>query len=141
MGTVAGVAALLRFNTIFVPVIAGWRAWTLKEKSLSRKHLLLVTALPLLILMPWILRNLIVFHGEAVYSTHTGMDLVEGLLRPEGRADIAEGLAIVKETGWSMQGLEKDEPARLIYPSEPVLNQMAMRSAVRFGLKPACTGW
>ena len=30
-----------------------------------------------------------------------------------------------------MQGLERDDARRLFYPSEPVLNQMAMRSAAR----------
>jgi hypothetical protein len=59
------------------------------------------------------------------------MDLVEGLLRPQGRADTAQGLVIVREAGWSMQGLEKNEPTRLLYPSEPVLNSMAMHAALR----------
>jgi hypothetical protein len=87
--------------------------------------------IPFFIVLPWIIRNLVVFHGEVTYSTHTGMDLVEGILEPEGRADTAQQQQIIREVGWVMQGLERDDYKRLLYPSEPVLNRQAMSAALR----------
>jgi 4-amino-4-deoxy-L-arabinose transferase-like glycosyltransferase len=131
IGVVAGVAALLRFNTIFFPLIAALGVISTRQGKARWKGLLMVTLIPLAILLPWVVRNLIVFHGEVLYSTHTGMDLVEGLLRPQGRADTQQGQDIVRETGWSMQGLENEGPGRLRYPSEAILNRTALKAAMR----------
>src|SRR5262249_7860007 len=37
----------------------------------------------------------------------------------------------MREAGWVMQGLERDDWKRLLYPSEPALNQQAMHAGVR----------
>jgi 4-amino-4-deoxy-L-arabinose transferase-like glycosyltransferase len=130
LGVIAGIAALLRFNTIFLPFIAAWRILTL-TKTKRWQRVLTVFIVPFCIILPWIIRNLVVFHGEVTYSTHTGMDLIEGILEPEGRADTEQQQQILREAGWLMQGLERDDYKRLLYPSEPVLNRQAMSAALR----------
>jgi len=131
MGLVAGLAALLRFNMIFLPFIAGWRVLSTLKNGQRSRALLVVSFIPFCILLPWMIRNLVVFHGEVIYSTHTGMDLVEGIIEPEGRADQQQQQQILREAGWQMQGLERTDSLRLRYPSEPELNRQAMRAAVR----------
>ena len=130
IGVFSGIAGLFRFNMIFLPLVAAWHVFNGKQRDGRWRRVMVVTLLPALIVLPWIIRNLIVFDGQVIYSTHTGMDLVEGLLRPQGRADVAQGLEIVKEAGWSMMTLTNG-PKRLGLPSEPILNQMAMHAAIR----------
>lgn len=130
LGITSGIAALLRFNMVFLPLIAAWRILTVNKTGKWQK-VLAVTIIPFCIVLPWITRNLVVFHGEVIYSTHTGMDLVEGFLEPEGRADAAQQQEIVHEAGWAMQGLERDDYKRLFYPSEPMLNRQATSAALR----------
>jgi 4-amino-4-deoxy-L-arabinose transferase-like glycosyltransferase len=130
LGVTSGIAALLRFNMVFLPLIAAWRILTLNKVRKWQK-VFAVTAIPFCIVLPWIIRNLVVFHGEVIYSTHTGMDLVEGLLEPEGRADTEQQQQIIREAGWVMQGLERDDYKRLLYPSEPMLNRQATSAALR----------
>jgi len=138
MGVVSGIACLLRFNTIFFPLVAAWRIFSSLAAARRWRALLAVAAIPLTFLMPWMIRNLIVFDGQVIYSTHTGMDLVEGILEPEGRADKEQQQEIIRQAGWVMQGLEREDARRLLYPSEPVLNQHAMAAAKRLWMN---AGW
>jgi hypothetical protein len=131
MGVVAGVAALLRFNMVFLPVVAAWRVATLPRVAGRLQRLLIVTLVPALFILPWIVRNLVVFHGEVLYSTHTGMDLVEGIIEPEGRGDANQQQQIIREAGWVMQGLEREDSRRLLYGSEPSLNRQALQAGIR----------
>jgi len=131
MGLVAGIAALLRFNMVFFPVIAAWRVATIAKRGQRLQWLSIVTIVPALLILPWIVRNLMVFHGEVIYSTHTGMDLVEGIIEPEGRGDHDQQQQIIREAGWVMQGLERDDSRRLLYGPEPVLNRQALQAGIR----------
>jgi 4-amino-4-deoxy-L-arabinose transferase-like glycosyltransferase len=131
MGVVAGIAALLRFNMVFLPLIAAWRVATIPRSVQRPQRLLIVTLVPALLILPWIVRNLVVFHGEVLYSTHTGIDLVEGIIEPEGRGDSKQQQQIIREAGWVMQGLERDDSRRLLYGSEPSLNRQALQAGIR----------
>jgi hypothetical protein len=87
VGLLLGALHLLRPNAILMgPVLAVaallWRGW-----RRGAAHALLVLALPLLVLLPWLLRNLRV-HGEPIWissnigihlyvANHPGLDLVK----------------------------------------------------------------
>jgi hypothetical protein len=146
-GFFAGLAALERFNAAALALIAiaavflwvpqagiaapaagadprltSWRRW---------RRPLLVGAVCLVVVGPWLVRTLIVFHGQAIYSTHGGYAAVEGVLMPLGRAQGGTTLAVRQALGWTHMDIETNDPAHLRLGPEPELNHQAMQVALR----------
>ncbi len=131
MGVCSGLLLLLRFNSLFIPVVAAFAAIRVPFGSASLKRALLPVALSLALVSPWLIRNLIVFHGGILYSSQTGTTAFQGALAPEGRTQPQGLVAMQKRQGWWLSQIETDKPVRLEYPSEIELNRQARTEAIR----------
>jgi 4-amino-4-deoxy-L-arabinose transferase-like glycosyltransferase len=131
MGVCSGLLLLLRFNSLFIPAIAALAATRLPFTSASLKRAVLPIALSLALVSPWLIRNLIVFHGGILYSSQTGTTAFQGALAPEGRTQPQGLVAMQKRQGWWLSQIETDKPVRLEYPSEIELNRQARTEAIR----------
>jgi hypothetical protein len=140
LGVISGVAALERFNAaLLAPVAcAAVFAWLPRETVLANTNTVrgnwsslfthqllrwqraLVVALSCLIVTgPWLIRTLVVFHGKAIYSTHSGDAAVEGVLMPLGRTQPGESPILQGALGWSNRDIESNSPARPELRDEP----------------------
>jgi len=130
MGICSGLLLLLRFNTLFIPPVAALAAIRLPLSFTTLKRALLPLVLSLAIVSPWLIRNFRVFHGDILYSSQTGTTALQGALAPQGRTQ-PEGLEEMKaRQGWWLSEIETDQPSRLQFPSEAVLNRQAKVVAV-----------
>lgn len=127
MGITSGFAMLLRFNNAILPVIAFIVCLWLKK---SLRSPLIVCSLAALIVAPWIVRNALVFHGEILYSSHGGINLLEGILTPEGRAQGSEIERFRATVGWTHTDIEVNSTHRLQFPREDQLDMQARAAAI-----------
>ncbi len=140
LGICSGLATLLRFNCAILVVIGAaiclWSKRSLKEASV----LCFVAAL---IVAPWIVRNAVVFQGKILFSSHGGINLLEGVLTPDGRAQSGESERIRAEVGWLHSDIEVNDPHRNLFSSEPQLDRQADLAAIaawkNLGWKSAVT--
>jgi 4-amino-4-deoxy-L-arabinose transferase-like glycosyltransferase len=140
LGICSGLATLLRFNCAILVVIGAaiclWSKRSLKEASV----LCFVAAL---IVSPWIVRNAVVFQGKILFSSHGGINLLEGVLTPDGRAQSGETERIRAEVGWLHSDIEVNDPHRNLFSSEPQLDRQADLAAIaawrNLGWKSAVT--
>jgi 4-amino-4-deoxy-L-arabinose transferase-like glycosyltransferase len=131
MGVCAGLLMLLRFNAVFVPVVAASGALRMPLISLrSIKRALIPVAITAVVVSPWIIRNLVVFHGGILYSSQTGTTALQGALAPQGRTQAGES-EVWKRAGWWLSDIETDSLGRLQFPSEVELNRQAKHEAIR----------
>ena len=140
VGAISGAAALVRFNAVLLAPVAcaAVFAWLPHETVLANTDTLrgnwfdlfthqsqrwrrsLVVALSFLIVTaPWLIRTVVVFHGKAIYSTHSGYAAVEGVLMPLGRTQPGESPILRGALGWSNQEIESNSPARREFRDEP----------------------
>ena len=84
LGAFAGIESLVRFDAAALPIFAGWAVLRNPARPLFLR-LAAVLLLPVLIAAPWFIRNERVFHGQVLYSTHTGANAVQGVLTSQGR--------------------------------------------------------
>lgn len=125
MGWTAGVESMVRFNAAALPLFAGIAVW----KSTGRrggKNLVIALGIPLLIVLPWLIRNEIAFHGEVLYSTQGGPNAVQGVLTTEGRTQPGESEILRKNLGWELHQVETNDSSRLLLPSEAILDRRAI---------------
>jgi len=127
MGVTSGIATLLRFNGAILPVIAAIGCLWLRR---SLKHAVVVCLVAGLLISPWIVRNAKVFHGKILFSSHGGINLLEGVLTPDGRAQGGEGERFRAAVGWQHTDIELNHPHRLLFPSEDQLDQQARAAAI-----------
>jgi len=127
MGVTSGIATLLRFNCAILPVIAAIGCLWLRR---SLKHAVVVCLVAGLLISPWIVRNAEVFHGKILFSSHGGINLLEGVLTPDGRAQGGEGERFRAAVGWQHTDIELNHPHRLLFPSEDQLDQQARAAAI-----------
>jgi hypothetical protein len=116
---------MIRFNAAALPLFAGLAIW----KSMSRrcvKNLAIALGFPLLIVLPWLIRNEIVFHGEVLYSTQGGPNAVQGFLTSEGRTQPGDSETLRKNLGWELHQIETNDSSRLLLPSEAALDRRAI---------------
>jgi len=130
MGICSGILLLLRFNTLFVPVMAALAAIRSPLSAASLKRALVPPILALVIVSPWLIRNFIVFHGDILYSSQTGTTAFQGALAPEGRTQSEGLIELKKKQGWWLSMIEIDRPSRLNFPSEVELNRQARSAAI-----------
>jgi 4-amino-4-deoxy-L-arabinose transferase-like glycosyltransferase len=139
LGTIVGFTTLLRFNMALLGV------FVLYVLFLGGNHLpkwrgaattVLVSAM---VIAPWIVRNMIVFHGEVLLSTQGGFAAAAGILEPEGRSQVGDTQRVKGAIGWALpQELETNQPHRHELPAEPALDRLCWQVAFRVWRE---TGW
>ncbi len=127
MGITSGLAALIRFNCAILTIIGAiaclwWRR--------NIRDALLVSFVAALIVAPWIVRNIQVFHGKVLFSTHGGINLLEGVLTPDGRAQNGEDERVRTAVGWLHTDIEQNNSHRLLFTSEDQLDRQARVAAI-----------
>jgi 4-amino-4-deoxy-L-arabinose transferase-like glycosyltransferase len=124
-GCAIGLSGLFRFNmVILICFVLGVMFWAKPPFSVRLKYAAIVISVAALILSPWLIRNLVDFHGEVLFSTHSGMDAVEGVLAPQGRALPAEQAELIRRLGYDFPGsFETNTPDRTL-PEESRLNRI-----------------
>jgi 4-amino-4-deoxy-L-arabinose transferase-like glycosyltransferase len=125
MGWTAGIESMIRFNAAALPLFAGIAIW----KSMGRggiKNLSIALGIPLLIALPWLIRNEIAFHGEVLYSTQGGPNAVQGVLTSEGRTQPGDSETLRRNLGWELHQIETNDLSRLSLPSEAALDRRAI---------------
>lgn len=126
-GVSAGIVSLLRFNGAILTVIG---ALVCVWPRRNFRDALILCGIAGLILSPWVIRNAKVFQGDVLFSTHGGINLLEGVLTPDGRAQNGEDDRIRERVGWLHTDIELNSPSRLLYPSEDRLDKQARSEAI-----------
>src|SRR5437879_3216795 len=125
-GLIVGIASILRFNMPLLGVMTAWivarsAAWQRRWRSMA-----VFAAVAGALVGPWVIRNLIVFHGHAVFSTQTGFNTLQGLLMPAGPRSAGKDIDTLRAAaGWAPHDVESNDPQRLALPWEPELNRRA----------------
>ncbi len=127
MGITSGLAALVRSNCAILTII-GAIACLWSRRSL--KDALLVSCIAGLIVAPWLVRNAEVFHGKVLFSSHGGINLLEGVLTPDGRAQDGEDNRVRAAVGWLHTDIEQNNSHRLLFASEDQLERQARDAAI-----------
>lgn len=128
MGLTAAVSAYLRFNAAALPLIAG--LVVIRHKGSRRLIALSYTMiLPLILISPWLVRNMVVFDGTVLFSTQSGYNALQGILTPQGRTQPGDSTKLHHAVGWVMSDLETNDASRLALPSESTLNKQCSRVA------------
>lgn len=127
MGVTSGLVTLVRFNSIILPIF-GALAYVWPRRSL--KSALVIFFVAGLIVSPWIVRNAEVFHGKVLFSSHGGINLLEGVLTPDGRAQNGEDERVRAAVGWLHTDIEINSSHRLLFASEDQLDKQARVAAI-----------
>jgi 4-amino-4-deoxy-L-arabinose transferase-like glycosyltransferase len=126
-----GLAALTRFNMALlggVAIVACLFAIGALPKWRAIAWVFLVSVL---VVSPWLIRNEVVFHGQVLFSTHAGIDAVEGVLTPQGRALAGDSERLRDALGWvAPEEAETNSPNRHLLPPEPTLDRNAWKVAL-----------
>lgn len=122
MGVSAGIAAMIRFNSAALPLIGALAIFRYPGRR-RRIAFAGILVIPLILVTPWLIRNIIVFHREVLFSTQGGVNAVQGVLTPEGRTQFGDTQRLRQAVGWVLSDVETNEPSRLALPSEAVLNK------------------
>jgi 4-amino-4-deoxy-L-arabinose transferase-like glycosyltransferase len=132
LGTIVGLATLLRFNMALLGVFVLWVVLS-GRNDLSRSRAAAATVLvSAIVIAPWIVRNMIVFHGEVLLSTQGGFAAAAGILEPQGRSQVDDTQRLKDAIGWALpQELETNQPSRHGLPAEPALDRLCWRVAFR----------
>lgn len=132
LGWVVGLGALTRFNMALLGVVV-LVVVILRKGGVPRWHGAAVAILlPLGVISPWLIRNFRVFHGAALYSTHAGMDALEGVLTPEGRALPGDSERLRAAVGWVPPvDVETNNPSRRRLAEEPALDRDCWAATVK----------
>jgi 4-amino-4-deoxy-L-arabinose transferase-like glycosyltransferase len=150
IGVSSGLATLVRFNCailiVFGIVTCIWPKRNLRDAFL-------VFALAGFIISPWIVRNALEFDGKILFSSHGGINLLEGVITPDGRAQHGDSERVRAAVGWLHTDIEVNNPHRNLFPSEIELDRQARiaaisnwekldwKSAVNLLLKKVLTFW
>jgi len=127
LGLIVGLETLLRFNMAILGPVAVTALAMQLDWSQAWRRICLITAVAALVVAPWIVRNLVVFRGDVVLSTQSGINAVRGVLAPQGRGqgnDVVHAVA-----GWASSDLESNGPSAYITQPEPELDQRAWAAA------------
>jgi 4-amino-4-deoxy-L-arabinose transferase-like glycosyltransferase len=127
LGLSSGLGMLIRFNCALLPIVGAAVCVSFRR---SLKDAAVVCTIAAALLSPWIVRNLLVFRGSIIYSSHGGINLLEGILSPEGRAQKGESDQVRTAVGWLHTDLEVNDDHRLKFGSEDVLDKQARAAAI-----------
>ncbi|MGA7226437.1 MAG: glycosyltransferase family 39 protein [Candidatus Acidiferrales bacterium] len=129
-GAVIGLGMLERFNLATLAVTYLVYQFATKKPSEAARHVALAGLVAICLVSPWFVRNLLVFHGQVLYSTHTGTNLLQGLISPDGRTQSGDTDKLEAAAGWTISDIETNSPSRTTFPAEPQLDHMATNAAV-----------
>src|SRR6266436_4188174 len=127
LGFASGVAAVLRFNSVLL-LFVGTAVCLRYRKSI--KSVLIVWLAAGLLIAPWIFRNARAFQGRILFSSQGGVNLLQGVLSPDGRAQRDQPDRVRVATGWSHTDIETNSATRLLYPDEAALDRQAHAAAI-----------
>jgi 4-amino-4-deoxy-L-arabinose transferase-like glycosyltransferase len=138
LGLVAGLESLIRFNAAALPIFAAIGVVLGRRKVAMFPRVLAIVLFASLVVSPWFIRNERVFHGQVLFSTHTGANLVQGVVTTQGRTQVGDTEKLKKAMGWSLPDLETNDSRRQRLPWEVELNSRAITAAPRLWVKE---GW
>ncbi len=132
MSVAVGIGTLVRSNTAFAGV-AALAVVAVHENGWARvRRLGLTMLIPAILISPWVVRNLVTFHGRVVYSTQGGFALMSGILIPQGRALLGDAEKTEAAVGWGLPNeLETNDASRLELPSEVEIDKRCMRVGLK----------
>lgn len=127
---IAGFSTLVRFNMALFGIILV-AVILLKKSDLSvGRSMATAILLPVVVVSPWLIRNLAAFHGALLLSTESGPAAVMGVLAPQGRAIPGDSERLYSHLGWlPPNDIETNDITRNHLPSEVVLNRQAWQVA------------
>jgi hypothetical protein len=129
-GVIIGLGMLERFNLATLAVVYVVYQFATKRSSEAMRDVALAGLVAVVIVSPWFVRNLMVFHAQVLYSTHTGTNLLQGLLTPDGRTQSGDTDKLEGAAGWTISNIETNSRSRTSFPPEPELNHMATNAAI-----------
>jgi 4-amino-4-deoxy-L-arabinose transferase-like glycosyltransferase len=127
LGVLAGLESLIRFDAAALPVFAAAAVIQSRKRTSMLPRILLIAVLTVLVVSPWFVRNEQVFQGQVLFSTHTGANMVQGVVTTQGRTQPGDTEKLKAAIGWSLWDLESNDARRLLLPSEVELNRHAIR--------------
>lgn len=128
IGLVVGIATLLRFNFGALGILAAWAAWRKNGWRHGAAPLAAMAATFLLVLSPWLVRNTLVF-GEPLLGTQGGLNALQGILAPQGRAQPGATARVRAASGWVAADLETNNRSRIALGSEAQLDGRTWQEA------------
>lgn len=130
VGAAIGLGMLERFNLAALALAYVGYEFATKKPAHAARNVALGGFLALAVVGPWFVRNLVVFQGKVLYSTHTGTNLLQGLITPDGRTQAGDNPKIQSAAGWSISQIETNSLGRAAFPPEPELDHIAMSAAL-----------
>jgi 4-amino-4-deoxy-L-arabinose transferase-like glycosyltransferase len=124
LGIAIGFGVLIRFNVVLVALFAFALIVWQERGSRRWRGVAILFLSSLLIISPWLVRNLNVFHGDVLLSTGGGINAIQGVLTPQGRALPGDSDKLRAAVGWVPPvQIETNSPSRSELPAEPVLDR------------------
>ena len=126
-GTLLGISSLSRPNlVVMIPLLVVWAIWQFRKQRGAMTQALLIPLVAIAVLIPWWVRNYVVFHRFIPISTMGGMVLLQGSDRivaedPRflGSAFVAAGIPEYEHELRSSKGFKPHEVAVLgLFPLE-----------------------
>ena len=119
-----GFGVLFRFNVILIALFA-FALILFIERGLRRwRGAATLFLFPFLVVSPLLARNLKVFHGSVLLSTGSGINAIQGILTPQGRALPGDSDKLRAAVGWVPPiQIETNSPSRSELPAEPILDR------------------
>ena len=130
LGVVIGLAMLVRFNFAALAVVYLAFQFSVNKLPIAVRNVSVAGLVAVAIVSPWFVRNLVVFKGQALYSTQTGMNILEGMVTPDGRIHGNDWEKLSSRCGYTLRDIEVNSDSRLTFPSEPELDRKAAHAAV-----------
>ncbi len=131
LGLIVGLATLLRFNMAILGAVALVALIVGVDWPRVLPRMCLLTAVACLVVAPWVVRNLTVFHGRVIFSTQGGMNAAQGVLAPQGRVQGNDMNVLHTVLGWQAADLESNQAPRYKLAPEPDLDRRAWTQAFR----------
>lgn len=128
IGFLVGIATLVRFNFGALGVVAAWAVVRKVGWKRAIPPLAVMAAVFLMVLTPWVGRNALVF-GQPLLSTQGGLNALQGILAPQGRAQPGGTARVRAVSGWVAGDLETNSKSRMALGPEPELNHRAWQLA------------
>ncbi len=130
MAGITGVATLCRSNMALFGFILVGTVFLQKGRLPKLRSAALATLIAGLVISPWVIRNRIVFHGEVLLSTQSGINAAATMVTPQGRTQVGDIEKLKEALGWvPPEELETNTYKRLTLPSEPELNRQGWETA------------
>jgi 4-amino-4-deoxy-L-arabinose transferase-like glycosyltransferase len=139
MSIAVGLGALVRTNLVFLGLVGLVVIFSQKNGRSRLRSAAIFILGPCVLTLPWIARNLEVFHGAVVFSTQGGPAAATGIIEPQGRSQVGDAERIKGALGWVLpQALETNDSSRQLLPGEPEIDRHSWQVAFRLWRE---SGW